>query len=122
MPYHVLKEDSLPLPPVLAPAPILAPWTYLGLDTALRSEALLLIKKRSVAGTTTCAYTVAPPAIGPPNAPTRDLGESHLPPLPLPPPQREVCSSLLLLFLFYLLFLLPLPKSSMRQKTEFRCK
>ena len=118
MPYHVLKEDSLPLPPVLAPAPILAPWTYLGLDTAPRIEALSPIKRRSVAGTTTCAYTVAHLAIGLRNAPTNDQGENPL--LLLPPLQKEVCP-FLLPRLFCLLLPLPLPKSSMRQKTKFHC-
>ena len=118
MPYHVLKEATLPEPPVPAPAPILAPWTYLGLDTAPRSEALSPIKKRSVAGTTICAYIVACLAIGPPNAPIRNLGES---PLPLPlSPLKEVCP-FPLLCLYCPPLLSPLPKSSMRQKTKFRC-
>ena len=119
MPYHALKEPSSPLPP--APALVHTPalWTYLGLDTAPRSEAPSPIKKRSVAGTTTCAYTVARLAIGPSNAPTNDQGESPL--LLPPPPLKEVCL-FLLLCLFCLLLLLPLPKSSMTQKTSFRYK
>ena len=75
-------------------------------------------KRRSVAGTTTCSYTVACLAIGHPNAPTNDQEESPL--LLPPPPQKEVCL-FLLLGLLCLLLLLPLPKSSMRQKTNFRC-
>ena len=120
--YHEHKEVSLPLhqAPALVHSP--APWTYLGHDTAPRSEVPSPIKKRSLAGTITCAYTAAPPAIGPPNAPIRDLGGSHLPPLLLPPPQKGVCSFPFLLFLFCLPLLSPLPKSSMRQKTKFRCK
>ena len=66
MRFRELRVASLPLPP--APAPALvhtwAPWTYPGLDTALKSEALSPTKKRSAAGTTTCAYTVVPLAMG----------------------------------------------------------
>ena len=114
------KADSLlphqPLAPVLEPTPAL--WIYLGLDTTLRSEALLPTKKRSAAGKTTSVYIVVPLGIGLRNAPINNQGES--PPLPLLPPVREVCS--FLLFLFCPLLLLPRPKSSMRQKTNFRCK
>ena len=118
---HKVDSSRLPLPPMpaLAPAHTLAPWTYLGLGTALRSEALLPTKERSAVGTITCAYTVVPPAIGPRNAPINDQGESPL--LPLPPPLKEVCP-FLLPRLFCLLLLLSLPKSSMRQKTKFHCK
>ena len=122
MPCQEPKEDSSLLHPALALVHTPALWTYLGPDTALRSEDLSLIRKRNAAAIITYVYTVAPQVIGPPNALTRDLGGSHLPPLPLLPPQKEVCSSLLLLFLFCLPPLLPLPKSSMRQKTKFRCK
>ena len=121
-PSHVPKEDSSPLHPALALVHTLAPWTYLGPDTALRSEDLSLIRKRNAAAIITYVYTAAPQVIGPPNALTRDLGGSHLPPLPLPTPQKELCSALLLLFLFCLPLLLSLPKSSMRQKTKLRCK
>ena len=116
------KADSLlphqPLAPVLES--ILAPWISQGLDTALRSEDQLPIKKRNAARTITCACIVVSLAIGPRNPPIKDQGESPL--LPLPPPLKEVYLFLLLLFLFCLLLLLPLPKSSMRQKTRFRCK
>ena len=125
MPFPEHRVDSLPL--LLAQAQVLtpAPWTYLGPATAPRSEDQLLNKKRNAAVTTTYAYTVPPLVIGLHNAHIRDQGESPLP--PLPPPLREVCPFLLpfllcLLFLFILLRLLPLLKSSMRQKTKFRCK
>ena len=121
MRFRILRVASSPLPP--APAPALVPtpalWTYLGPDTALRSEALLQIKRRSAAETITCAYTVVPLVIGLRNAPIKDQGESPL--LPLPIPLKEVYLFLLLLLLFCLVLPLPLPKSSMRQKTEFRC-
>ena len=120
IPSQERKVDNLPL--LLQPAPALVctpvPETYPGLDTALRSEALLLTKKRSAIGITTCACTAAPPAIGLLNAPIRDLAESPL--LLLPPPQKEVCP-FLLPRLFCLLLPLPLLKSYMRQKTKFRC-
>ena len=118
---HKVDSSRLPLPPMpaLAPAHTLAPWTYLRLGTALRSEALLPTKKRSATRTITCAYNVVPPAIGPRNAPINDQGQSPL--LPLPPSLKEVCP-FLLPRLFCLLLPLPLPKSSMRQKTNFRCK
>ena len=118
---HKVDSSRLPLPPMpaLAPAHTLAQWTYLGLGTAVRSEALLPTKKRSAIGTIICDYTVVPPAIGPRNAPINDQGESPLVPLPLP--RKEVCQSLLPR-LFCLLLPLPLPKSSMRQKTNSRCK
>ena len=117
--YHERREASSPLHQARALVHTPAPWTYLGLDTAPRSEALSLIKRRSIAGTTTCVYTVARLAIGPPNVPTNDQGVSPL--LRLLPPLKEVCL-FLLLCLFCLLLLLHLPKSSMRQKTNFRCK
>ena len=118
---HKVDSSRLPLPPMpaLAPAHTLAPWTYLRLGTALRSEALLPTKKRSATRTITCAYNVVPPAIGPRNAPINDQGQSPL--LPLPPSLKEVCP-FLLPRLSCLLLPLPLPKSSMRQKTNFRCK
>ena len=119
MPSQEHRVDNSHLPQAPAQAPILAPWTYLGPDTALRSEDLSLIRKRNAAEITTYAYTVAPQVIGPANALTRDLEESPLP--LLPPPRKEVCQ-FLLLCLFCLPLLLPLPKSSMRQKTNFRCK
>ena len=72
------REGSLPLHQSPALVHIPTPWTYLGLHTAPRSEALSPIKRRSVAGATTCAYTVARLAIGPSNAPTNDYGESPL--------------------------------------------
>ena len=83
MPFPQLREGNLPLhqPPASVHTPAL--WTYLGLDTAPRSEALSPIKRRSISGTTTCAYTVARVAIRPPNAPTNDQVES---PLLVPPP------------------------------------
>ena len=112
------RVDSSPPPQVLAPGHIPAPWTSPRLDTAPKSEALPPNKRRSVAGTITCAYTVAHLAIGLRNAPTNDQGES---PLLLPPPLREAYL-FLLLYPFCLLLLLPLPKSSMRQKTNSRCK
>ena len=119
--YHVLKEASSPLPPAPAQAlvPTPGPWTYPGLDTPLRSQGLLQNKKRSAAGTITCAYIVVPPAFELLNALIRDLEES--PPPLLLPPQKEVCSSLLLLFLFCLPLVLSLPKSSIRQKTKSHC-
>ena len=51
--------------------------------------------------------------------PTKDRGKSPLP--LLPPPLKEVCL-FLLRCLFCLLFLLSLPKSLTRQKTNFCCK
>ena len=114
------KAESLlphqPLAPVLERTPAL--WICLELDTALKSEALLPTKKRSAARTTTCAYIVLPLGIGLRDSPINNQGES--PPLPLLPPLREVC--LFPLFLFCPLLLLPRPKSSMRQKTNFHCK
>ena len=66
IPSRERKVDNLPL--LLQPAPVLvraqAPWTYSGLDTALRIEALLLTKKRSATETTTCACTAAPKPLG----------------------------------------------------------
>ena len=114
------KVDSL-LPHQLfapVPEPIPALWISPGLDTAPRFEALSPIKKRSIAGTTICAYTVARLAIGPPNAPIRDQGEN---PLPLPPPPLKEAYLFLLLRLFCLLLPVSLPKSSMRQKTKLCC-
>ena len=99
---------------------ILAPWTYEGLDTALRNEDQSRTKKRGAARLTTCAYIVVPPAIGLRNTPINDPGES--PPLPPPPPLKEVCLFLLLLFLFCPLHLWSRPKSSMSHKTSFRYK
>ena len=116
------KVDNSPPPqlPALAVVPILAPWVSQGLATAHRSEDQLPIKKRNATDTITCACTVVPPAIGPRNAPINDQGDSPL--LPLPPPRKEVCLFLLLLFQFCLLLQLPLPKSSMRQTTKFHRK
>ena len=105
---YVHKEDSSLLYPVLALVPTPAPWTYPGLDTALRSKALLPTKIRRVAGSIICAYIVVSPAIGLRNAPINDQGESSLP--LLPPLEKEVCWFLLLLFLFCLL--LPSPCTS----------
>ena len=119
--YHERKEASSPLHQAPALVHTLVPWIYPGPDTALRSEDLSLTKKRNAAAITTYVYTAAPQVIGPPNALTRDLEGSHLPPLLLLPPRKEVCLFPFLLFLFCLPFLSPLPKSSMRQKTKFRC-
>ena len=114
------KVDSLLPHQLLAPGPVPIPalWISPGLDTAPRSEALSPIKKKSVVGTTICACTVAPPVMRLPNAPTKDQGESPL--LLPPPPLKEVCL-FPLLCLFCPPLLSPLPKSSMRQKTKFRC-
>ena len=120
MPSHAATEDSSLVHLALVPAHTLAPWTYLGPNTTLRSQDQLLTKKRSATGTITCAYTVVLPAIGLLNAPIRYLEETPHP--LLLPPLKEVCSFLLLLCLVCLPPLLPLPKSSMRQKTRFRCK
>ena len=88
MPPRLPKGDSSLLPPAAALVPTPAPWTYLGFDTALRSEALLQIRRRGAAETITCAYNVVPPAIELLHTPIRDLVESPLP-LLLPPPQKE---------------------------------
>ena len=116
--YHEHKEVSSPLYQAPARVHTPAPWTYPGLDTALGNEDQLPIKKRNATGTITCICIVVPPVIGLPNAPTRDQGES--PPLPLPPPLKEVCL-FLLLCLFCLLPPLLLPKSSITQKTKLHC-
>ena len=79
----------LHLRPALALELMLVPRIYVGPDTAPRSERPLPTKKRSVAGTTTCAYIVDPPAIGLLNTPIRDLGESPQLLLPLPPLPKE---------------------------------
>ena len=122
--YHELKEASLHLhqAPVRVYTP--ATWTSQWLNTALRSEVESPIKNTTASGTITCVYLVDPLATELHNAPTNDQGESLR--LPRPPPLRKVCPFLLPFPLsplcpFRLLPLLPLPKSSIRQKTELRC-
>ena len=60
--------------PALKHIPVL--WTYLGADTAPRSEAVSPTKKRNVVGTTTCVYTAGPLAIGRRNAPQKIEGKA----------------------------------------------